>query len=176
MVPKTPFATQRPGLRSSTDRLVGVPKLDHIELSSQQIEENSANKALKDLLTRCMKEAHIIDAGRVFAEEEVEKVHQIVKPAKADRRQLRGGLLLSSKHLAKWYHKCMELDKKKVEAAAKRKETKALVRRKAQSKTNTGNVIHQDDAKEVNTSSSDNEESESCSDEEIVDSQTYQAI
>jgi len=68
----------------------------------------------------------------------------------------------------------MELDKKKVEAAAKRKETKALVQRKAQSKTNTRKVIHQDDAEEVNTSSSDDEESESSSDEKMVDSQPYQ--
>ena len=123
-----------------------------------------------------MKEACIIDAATVIAKEDIDKVHQLVKPAKADRRQLCGGLQLCFEHLAKLYHKRGELDKKMVEAAAERKETKASVRRKAQSKTNTGNVIHQDDAKEVNTSSSDNEESESCSDEEIVDSQTYQAI
>jgi len=63
MVPKTPLATRRPGLRPSTDRVVGAPELDHIELSSQQIQENPANKALKDLLTMCMKEARIIDAA-----------------------------------------------------------------------------------------------------------------
>jgi len=69
----------------------------------------------------------------------------------------------------------MELDKEKVEAVAKRKETKALVRRKAQSKTNRRKVIHQDDAKEVNTSSSDDVECASSSDAEMGDSQPYQA-
>jgi len=175
MVAKTPLATRRPNLRPSTDRVVGASELDRIELSSQQIEENPANKALKDLLTRCMKEAHIIDAARVIAQEEVDKVRQLVKPAKADRQQLCGGLLLSSKHLAKLYHKPIALDKKKVQAAAKCKETKAVVRRKAQSKTNTRKVIHQDDVEEVNTSCSDDQESESSSDEEMVDSPPYQA-
>jgi len=174
MVPKTPWATRRPGLQPSTDRVVGAPEVDRIELSSQQIEENPANEALKDLLTRCIKEARIIDAARVIAEEGVDKVRQVVKPAKTDRRQLRGGLLLSSKHLAKLYQKRMELDKKKVEAPAKCKETKALVQRKAQSKTNTRKMIQQDEGEEVNTSSSDDKESESISDEEMVDSQPYQ--
>jgi hypothetical protein len=68
----------------------------------------------------------------------------------------------------------MELDKKKADAAAKCK-TKALVQRKAQSKTNQRKVIHLDDAKEVNTSSSEGEASESSSDEEMVDFQPYQA-
>ena len=125
-------------------------------------------------MTKCMKEVPIIDDTRVIAEEEVYKVRQVVKPAKADRRQLRGGLLVGSKHLAKLYRKCMELEKKKVEAVPKRKETKALVPRKGQSKTNTRKLIHQDDAKEVNTSSSDDEESESSSDAEMGDSQPYQ--
>ena len=126
-------------------------------------------------MPRGMKEARIIDNAKVIAEEEVDKVRQLVKPAKVDRRQLHGGLPLSSKHLAKLYHKLLELDKKKGKVAAKRKETKALVQRKAQSKTNTRKVIQQDDVEEVNTSSSDNEESESSSDEEMVDSQSYQA-
>ena len=76
--------------------------------------------------------------------------------------------------MAKLYQKRIELDKKKIEAAAKCKKTKALGWRKAQSKSNTKKVIHQHDAEEVNTSSSDDEESESSSDEEMVDSQLYQ--
>jgi hypothetical protein len=62
-----------------------VLELDHIELSSQQTEETPANKALKALLTQCIKEACIIDSARVIAEEEVDKVRQLAKPAKADR-------------------------------------------------------------------------------------------
>jgi len=63
MVPKTPLPTRRPGLRPSTDRVVGAPELDRIELSSLQIEQNPANEALNDLSTRCIKEAPIIDAA-----------------------------------------------------------------------------------------------------------------
>jgi len=113
MVPKTPLATRRPGLRLSAGNVVGAPELDRIELNNQQIEETPANKALKSLLTWCIRGARGINAAGVIAEEEVATVHQLAKPAKADRRQLPGGLLLSSKHLAKLYHKCMELDKKK---------------------------------------------------------------
>jgi len=51
MVPKTPLATRRPGLRLSAGRVVGAPELECIELNNQQIEETPANKALKSLLT-----------------------------------------------------------------------------------------------------------------------------
>jgi len=44
----------------------------------------------------------------------------LLKPAKADCRQLPGGLLLGSKQLAKLYRKCEEQDKKKAETAQKR--------------------------------------------------------
>ncbi|KAG0642234.1 hypothetical protein HOY80DRAFT_1037257 [Tuber brumale] len=165
MVPKTPLATRCPGSQPSAERIVGAPKHDCIALSGQQIEVTATNKALKDVLTQCIKEARIIRAARVIGEAEVNKVCQLAKPAKADRLQLRGGLLLSSKHLGKLYHKHMKLDKKKAAAVAKHKETKALAERKVLSKTNKRKLIYLDDAKEVNTSSYNDEESESSSDD-----------
>jgi len=44
----------------------------------------------------------------------------LLKPAKADRRQLPGGVLLGSTQLAKLYWKREEQDKKKAETAQKR--------------------------------------------------------
>jgi len=77
--------------------------------------------------------------------------------------------------LAKLYHKHMELDKKKAEAAARRKETKVQVRRKIQFKTNQRKKTHLNHAEEAITSSSDEHDSESSSDDEMVDNQQYQA-
>jgi len=55
----------------------------------------------------------------------------LLKPAKADCRQLPSGLLLGSKQLAKLYRKREEQDKKKAEAAqkyqAKRLATKSRI-------------------------------------------------
>jgi len=175
MVPKTPLATRPPGLCLSAGGVVGAPELDRIELSNQQIEATPANKALKNLLTQYIKEARTINAAKIIAEEEAALVRQLAKPAKAHRRQLCGGLLLSSKHLAKLYHKHMELDKKKAEAAAKRKETKGQVRRKIQSKTNQRRETSLNYAEGAITSRSDEDDSESTSDEEMVDNQPYQA-
>jgi len=52
--------------------------------------------------------------------EEANAAKHLLKPAKADRRQLPGGLLLGSKELAKLYQKCEEQDTKKLEAGEKR--------------------------------------------------------
>jgi len=171
MVPKTPLATRRPGLRPASHRIEGAPELDQIELSNEQIPETPENKAVKDLLTQCIKQARILNAARVIADKEVTKVRQLVKPAKADRRQLGGGLLLSSKHLAKLYHKRMALDKKKAEASMKRKERKALAKRQTQSKGRKGKRTHVESEEEAMASSIDSEESESGSDEEAVENQ-----
>ena len=171
MVSKTPLATRRPGLRPASHRIEGAPELDQIKLSNEQIPETPENKAVKDLLTQCIKQARILNAARVIADEEVTKVRQLVKPAKADRRQLGGGLLLSSKHLAKLYHKRMALDKKKAEASMKRKVTKALAKRQTQSKGRKGRRTHVESDEGAMASSIDSEESESGSDEEAVENQ-----
>ena len=135
MVPKTPLATRRPGLRQSAQRVNGAPELDLIEFSNEQIPETPENKSVKDLFSQCIKQARTINAAKVIAEEEVEKIRQLVKLAKADKIQLRGGLLLSSRHLAELYHKRMALDKRKAEAAAKHQTTKVVAKRKTQSKS-----------------------------------------
>ena len=171
MVPKTALATRRPGLRPASHRIEGAPELDQIKLSNEQIPATPENKAVKDLLTQCIKQARILNAVKVIADEEVTKVRQLVKPAKADRRQLGGGLLLSSKPLAKLYHKRMALDKKKAKASMKRKERKALAKRQTQSKGRKGKRTHVESEEEVMASSTDSEESESDSDEEAVENQ-----
>ena len=120
MAPKTPLSTRRPGLRPVSSRLDTAPELDKIEVENKDIPPTPANQSLKELLSRCIKQARISEAEKVIAEEEANAAKHLLKPAKADRRQLPGGLLLGSKQLAKLYRKRKEQDKKKLEAAEKR--------------------------------------------------------
>ena len=171
MILQTPLATWRPGLRQSAERITGASELDLIEMSNQQIPETPANKPLKHLLSKCINQARILDAAKIITEEEVDKERQLAKPANADKRQLCCGLILSSKHLAKLYHNCMQLDKKKAEAATKYKATKvkALTKRKTGTKNRKFKRPWLDSEEAPIESFSKSQYSESSSDEELVD-------
>ena len=120
MAPKTRLSARRPSLRLVSSRLDTAPDLDKIEAEDKNIPLTPANQSVKELLSRCIKQARLFDAEKTMAEEETNAAKHLLKPAKADRGKLPGGLLLGSKQLAKLYRKREEQDKKKVEAAQKR--------------------------------------------------------
>jgi len=131
MAPRTLLSARRPGLRLVSSHLDTAPDLDKIEVEDKNIPLTPANQSVKELLSRCIKQARLSDAEKTITEEEAHAAKHLLKPAKADRWQLPGGLLLDFKQLAKLYRKREEQDKKKAEAAqkcqAKRSATKSTI-------------------------------------------------
>ena len=140
MAPKTPLSAGRPGLRLVSSRLDTAPGLDKIEAEDKNIPLTSANQSVKELLSRCIKQARISDPVKTIAEKDANAAKHLLKPAKADCRQLPSGLLLGSKQLAKLYQKREEQDKQKAEAAQKRQAKRSATKSRIAARSKRRNI------------------------------------